>query len=76
VIGSRIKLPISLVKSSNYWIRFLERNEFKEKILPALQRALLRNPEIVLEVTRCIFEDITIELSDFVKEILPSLSSK
>jgi hypothetical protein len=38
-----------MVKSCNYWIRYLEKDEFKEKILPALQRALLRNPEIVLE---------------------------
>lgn len=76
MIGSRTKLSATQVKSSNYWIKYLERDEFKEKILPALQRALLRNPEIVLEVTRHVFEDITIELSDFVKEILPSLNSQ
>jgi hypothetical protein len=49
IIGSRVKLSVALVKSCNYWIKYLEKDEFKDKILPALQRALLRNPEIVLE---------------------------
>lgn len=49
IIGSRNKLSASLIKSSNFWIKYLEREEFKEKLLPGLQRALLRNPEIVLE---------------------------
>ena len=37
-----------LIKCNNFFLKYVNKEEFKEKILPALQRGLLRNPEIIL----------------------------
>lgn len=49
LLGSRKKPIESLVKCSNYWLKYSSRDDFKDKILGAVQRSLLRNPEIVLQ---------------------------
>ena len=73
IIGTRAKLTAASINVSNYWLRFVDRSDFSEKILPALQRALLRSPENVLESIAYMFEDIKIDLSDFAKDIVSTL---
>ncbi len=73
IIGTREKLrPVSL-NVSNYYLRFIDRPDFNDKILPALQRALLRSPENVLEPIAFMFNDLKIDLSSFAKDLVPTL---
>lgn len=57
-------------------MRFIDRKDFSEKILPALNRALLRSPENVLEGITYMFNDIKIDLGDFAKDLIPTLGKQ
>ncbi|XP_074026538.1 lethal (3) 80Fj [Leptinotarsa decemlineata] len=46
---------------------------FKKKLLPALQKAMLRNPEIILDVVGLVLSGINLDLSDSAYEIGTSL---
>lgn len=76
VVGTKTKLTVSFIDSSNYWLKYLTRTEFSEKILPAIQRAMLRSPENILEGMSYMFDDFKIDLSDFAKEIVPTLAKQ
>jgi hypothetical protein len=76
VVATRSKPRAWLVKCSNYWLRYATREEFSEKIVPAMQRALLRNPELILQGVGLLLEDLIIDLSDFSKDLATNLSSK
>jgi hypothetical protein len=76
VLATRNKPRVWLVKCSNYWLRYATREEFSEKLVPAMQRALLRNPELILQGVGVLLEDLVIDLSDFSKDLITNLSSK
>lgn len=52
LLSVRSKLPIYVSENSNLLMKYATRDDFKDKIMPALQRALLRNPEIILECNK------------------------
>ena len=39
----------------NYQLKFISSDDFTGKVLPAIQKSMLRNPEIVFESKRGIF---------------------
>ncbi|CAB4041791.1 Hypothetical predicted protein, partial [Paramuricea clavata] len=45
----KIKQKTCYLKASSTLLRQITHEEFKEKILPAVQKSLLRNPELVIE---------------------------
>ena len=45
------------------------KEEFKNQILPALQRSMLRNPEIILEGVGTIIREIDVDMSEFVADL-------
>ena len=51
----------------------LTRTEFAETVLPALTRALRRNPEVVLDVACALFHDLHLDVSHFGLELQKSL---
>ncbi len=73
IIGTRDKIRPASLNVSNYWLRFVDRVDFSDKILSALQRALLRSPENVLEGMVYMFDDLKIDLSTFAKDLVPTL---
>ena len=50
-------------------LRLLDHSDFKEALLPLMQKAMLRNPEIVLESVANILEGLNIDLSQYVAEV-------
>jgi hypothetical protein len=52
LLSVRTKLPIYISENSNLLVKYATRDDFKDKIMPGLQRALLRNPEIILECNK------------------------
>ena len=53
----------------------LTRTEFAETVLPALTRALRRNPEVVLDIACALFRDLHLDVSLFGLELQKSLLS-
>ncbi|XP_022236882.1 eIF-2-alpha kinase activator GCN1-like, partial [Limulus polyphemus] len=49
VLGSKTKPSLFTLEHSRYLLRQVSHDDFKELLLPALQKAMLRNPEVILE---------------------------
>lgn len=76
LVGSRVKLSAWLVKCSNNLLKYITREDFKEKFLSELRRSLLRNPEIIMQTLSFLLEDLTIDLSDFSSDLVNALASQ
>ena len=64
-----------LVKCSNLLLKYVTRDDFKEKIMTALQRVLLRNPEVILETVDNVLNDLNVDLSEFSADLIKLLGS-
>ena len=53
VLGCRSKPAYQVLESSKALLRHIEHDQFKTLILPAMEKAMLRNPEIVVEGWSC-----------------------
>lgn len=57
-------------------LRQLSHDDFKELILPALKKSLLRNPEVILEAVARLCSGLNLDLSQYVEELSKLLASK
>eukprot|EP00105_Crassostrea_gigas_P037138 XP_019921286.1 PREDICTED: eIF-2-alpha kinase activator GCN1 [Crassostrea gigas] len=73
ILGSRSKPPVTVLKHSNELLRHLNHAEFKEKVLPALQKAMLRSPEIILEAVGSLLLGVTIDLGQYIQDLAKPL---
>jgi hypothetical protein len=69
VIGNRVRTEAVVVKNSFPMLKYIAHAEFAEVLLPAMQKAMLRNPEIVLGSVGRILEGINLDLSQYVDEV-------
>ncbi|XP_077995202.1 stalled ribosome sensor GCN1-like [Glandiceps talaboti] len=69
VISSKSKPPLQALKHSKHLLRYVTHDEFKENILPAAQKAMLRNPENVLRVLSELLASVSIDLSQYAKDL-------
>lgn len=76
-----IKVTISCKKKPDLYVvdvaapllRRLSHEEFKTQLLPALQKAMLRNPEIIIESVGHILNGLSLDLSQYCQEISKGL---
>ncbi|KMQ96025.1 translational activator gcn1 [Lasius niger] len=76
-----IKVTISCKKKPDLYVvdvavpllRRLTHEEFKTQLLPALQKAMLRNPEIIIESVGHILSGLSLDLSQYSQEISKGL---
>ncbi|XP_011647093.1 eIF-2-alpha kinase activator GCN1 [Pogonomyrmex barbatus] len=76
-----IKVTISCKKKPDLYVvdaavpllRRLTHEEFKTQLLPALQKAMLRNPEIIIESVGHILNGLSLDLSQYSQEISKGL---
>lgn len=76
LVGSRVRLVSWLVKCSNYWLKYVTREDFQEKFLPELKRSLLRSPEIIMQTLVYLLQDLKIDLSDFSSDFVTALGTQ
>lgn len=62
-ITAKEKANPHFLAHSKIFINSIAESEFQSKFLPPMQKALLRNPEIVLKVAGIIFDAVEIDLS-------------
>lgn len=65
LVTVKVKPNVALFTSCSHLLQSLDDNEFKKNILPPLQRAMLRSPEIILQGVGAIIHKIDINCSDF-----------
>lgn len=51
-------------------------DKFKQTVLPALQKSMLRNPEVILEAVGIVISGVKLDLSSCAMDIGSSLISK
>lgn len=80
LVTVKVKPNVALFTSCSQLLKALNADEFKKSILPALQRAMLRSPEVILQGVGAIIHEIKIDCSDFAfdlgKTLITNLYSK
>jgi len=80
VIASRTAPPLWVLLSCTELLRHLSHAEFKDQVLPAAQKAMLRSPEViqegVSELIRSVKLDLSVYAADITKLYAGSIASK
>ncbi|XP_029194337.2 eIF-2-alpha kinase activator GCN1-like [Acropora millepora] len=73
VISSKTRPPSHLLVHIGPLLSYVTHNDFGNLILPAVTKALLRNPEIVLESTAYLISSVSIDLSKYALDICKTI---
>lgn len=80
LVTVKVKPNAALYTSCSHLLRSLNVDEYKKSILPSLQRAMLRSPEIILQGVGAIIHEINFDCSEFAfdlgKTLITNLYSK
>ncbi|KAL1132575.1 hypothetical protein AAG570_010527, partial [Ranatra chinensis] len=80
IVGSKVKVKDYVVTACRPLLLLLLHNEFSEILLPALQKAMLRNPELALHTVSKVLANLSLDLSQYAlnigKTVATSLYSK
>ena len=76
VLGSRQRPPVATLTACRPLLVLFDHDIFKETVLPAVDRAMLRNPEVQLEAYSALLDGVTIDLSPYVDSLGKHLASK
>ncbi|CAD6206845.1 GSCOCG00010099001-RA-CDS, partial [Cotesia congregata] len=72
-ISCKKKPDLFTVDSSTPFLRRLTHEDFKNQLLPALQKAMLRNPEIIIDSVGHILTGLSLDLSRYCEDISKGL---
>lgn len=75
-VSVKIKPAVYIVDESRALLKQLTHDEFKSQLLPAVQKAMLRNPEVILECVGHIVSALSLDLSQYAADIGKSLAGK
>lgn len=75
-ISCKTKPSANLVVACYPLLSQVNSDLFKKTVLVALQKAMLRNPEVILETVGLVISGVEIDLSSFAIEISKSIISK
>lgn len=75
-ISCKIKPAVFIIEESQPLLKYITHEEFKKSLLPAMQKAMLRNPEIILECVGHVMLRLSLDLSQYAKEIGKSLTGE
>ncbi|BES98076.1 translational activator [Nesidiocoris tenuis] len=74
VVGSKTKVPTYVVDACHPMLILVDHNEFSGFILPAIQKAMLRNPELILQVLPNLLSNLSLDLSQYTDAITKSVA--
>ncbi len=70
VLGNKQKMDVVYVRGTFPLLRHTSHDEFKDLLLPAAQKAMLRNPEVVLGSVAAVLEGlVNLDLSRYVDDL-------
>ncbi|KAF5292015.1 hypothetical protein FQA39_LY14132 [Lamprigera yunnana] len=69
LVSCKIKPLKSIIKACYPLLKMVNHEQFKGVLLPALLKAMLRNPEIIIECVGLVISGLTIDLSAYASEI-------
>ncbi|XP_077511063.1 lethal (3) 80Fj [Amblyomma americanum] len=74
VLMSKTPPPTHVLEHSRCLLRHATHEDFKEQLMPALQKAMLRNPEIIMESVAHVLQGVSLELSPYLGDLGKSLA--
>ncbi|PKU38611.1 translational activator hypothetical protein [Limosa lapponica baueri] len=75
ILMSKTKPQKHVLDSCSPLLRYVSHAEFKDLILPTLQKSLLRSPENVIETISCLLVSVNLDLSQYALDIVKGLAS-
>ena len=75
VITSKAETPIYIIEEARPLLVRVAHDKFQTLLLPAIQRAILRNPEVILRCVGPILSGLSLDLSQYCLDIGKSLAS-
>uniref|UniRef100_A0A8C0L786 Stalled ribosome sensor GCN1 n=1 Tax=Canis lupus dingo TaxID=286419 RepID=A0A8C0L786_CANLU len=76
ILMSKVKPPKYLLDNCAPLLRYMSHSEFKDLILPTIQKSLLRSPENVIETISSLLASVTLDLSQYALDIVKGLASE
>ncbi|XP_036613862.1 eIF-2-alpha kinase activator GCN1 [Trichosurus vulpecula] len=76
ILMSKVKPQRYLLDNCSPILRYISHSEFKDLVLPSLQKSLLRSPENVIETVSCLLASVTLDLSQYALDIVKGLASQ
>ncbi|CAH1802155.1 unnamed protein product [Owenia fusiformis] len=76
VLSGRSRPAKHAMEACRPLLKLINHAEFKESVLPALQKAMLRSPEVTVEAAGYLVEGVSIDLSQYAMEIGKNLASQ
>lgn len=80
LVTVKVKPNYNWISACQILLKSLEKDEFEKHLLPPLQRAMLRNPEIILQGVGAIVQELELDMSDHAmnlgKPLMQNLYSK
>ena len=69
VISNKVKTPVSVLLSLEPLFKSIGHDDFKSILIPPMLKAMLRNPEVVMQSIAVILGKLSIDLSKYVQEV-------
>ncbi|KAK7803834.1 hypothetical protein U0070_027292 [Myodes glareolus] len=76
ILMSKVKPPKYLLDNCAPLLRFMSHSDFKDLILPTIQKSLLRSPENVIETISSLLASVTLDLSQYALDIVKGLANQ
>uniref|UniRef100_A0A8C7AYA9 GCN1 activator of EIF2AK4 n=1 Tax=Neovison vison TaxID=452646 RepID=A0A8C7AYA9_NEOVI len=76
ILMSKVKPQKYLLDNCAPLLRYMSHAEFKDLILPTIQKSLLRSPENVIETISSLLASVTLDLSQYALDIVKGLASQ
>ncbi|KAM8866194.1 stalled ribosome sensor GCN1 isoform 2-T2 [Synchiropus picturatus] len=76
VLMSKTKPHKHILEKSGSLLRHVSHSEFKELLLPALQKAMLRSPENAMQTVSYLLSSVTLDVSQYAMEIGKAVASQ
>ncbi|XP_039292554.1 eIF-2-alpha kinase activator GCN1 [Nilaparvata lugens] len=74
-VSCKVQPPAFLLDEARPLLLRVKHDEFSQLLLPAMQKAMLRNPEIILQSVGKILQGVSIDLSQYALDIGKSLTT-
>ncbi|KAJ8414754.1 hypothetical protein AAFF_G00022770 [Aldrovandia affinis] len=76
VLMSKTRPHQHILERSSAVLRHVSHPEFKEHLLPALQKAMLRSPENSMQTVSCLLAAVTLDLSQYAMDVGKGIASQ
>ncbi|XP_034077743.1 eIF-2-alpha kinase activator GCN1 [Gymnodraco acuticeps] len=76
VLMSKTKPQQHILDRSSSFLRHVSHSEFKDLLLPTLQKTMLRSPENAMQTVSCLISALTLDLSQYAMDIGKAIASQ